>query len=265
MASASRGFARSALVLGGVGAVALASIGCNAVLGLDESTLVLDGSIAASDGAGSNENDGGNAMPVLDATLDPGPVTDGSVTGHPGPFADASIAVSPDGSLAPCASPCSTGLACERYEGPACLDPLFAQWPVPNAPADTDGGAPNREKYTNNGDGTVTDDVTGLMWQQAGPTGKYTQPDALKYCVDLTLAGYRDWRLPSEIELVSLVDYDQSNPSIDPKYFPGELPYSFWSSTPSVNTPTFGWGVTFAFGSTGTNALVSPNSVRCAR
>ena len=91
----------------------------------------------------------------------------------------------------------------------------WAEWPMPNGPADVTAGAPNPESYTDNGDGTVTDNVTGLMWQQAEPAigNIETWDNAVAHCQSLTLAGHSDWRLPSRIELVSIVDLGQSEPS----------------------------------------------------
>jgi hypothetical protein len=117
------------------------------------------------------------------------------------------------------ASTCSTGLVCERYMSPACVDPSWAEWPMPNGPTDVAAGAPNLESYTDNGDQTVTDNVTGLMWQQAIAPGTYSYAAALAYCPTLTLGGHSDWRLPSIIELISLVDYGSST-AINGTYFP---------------------------------------------
>ena len=140
------------------------------------------------------------------------------------------------GSQATSCEPCSAGLVCERYPSAACADPNWNQWPLPNSQADVAAGAPNPESYTDNGNGTVTDNVTGLMWQQAVPATEYgwadAVPDAVAYCPTLTLAGHSDWRLPSMIELLSIVDYGQHNPSINPTYFPSTPADYFWSSSP---------------------------------
>jgi hypothetical protein len=58
-----------------------------------------------------------------------------------------------------------------------------------------------------NGDGTVTDLDTGLMWQQSDSGNTYTWKDGLAYCTSLDLAGYADWRMPNSRELQSLVNY----------------------------------------------------------
>jgi hypothetical protein len=120
---------------------------------------------------------------------------------------------------------------------------------MPNAQVDVTAGAPNLESYTNNGDGTVTDNVTALVWQQTAPSSTYTQA-AAQYCAALALAGYTDWRLPSFVELVSLLDLGTSSPSINTTYFPGTPSTFFWSSTPYAGTPGNYWDVHFDGGYT---------------
>ena len=104
------------------------------------------------------------------------------------------------------------------------------------------------DDFTDNGNGTVTDNNTGFMWQQEDNDTKCTWEEALTYCEDtLTLAGYSDWRLPSRMELASIVDYDTRDPSIDSTMFPNTNLFSYWSSTPKVsNYPTSQvWVVSF--------------------
>ena len=81
--------------------------------------------------------------------------------------------------------------------------------------------------YTDNGDSTVTDNVTGLIWEQKtdddGTRDKditYTWKDALAYCESLVLATTDDWRLPNPKELERIVDLGSSSPAIDTTYFP---------------------------------------------
>jgi hypothetical protein len=156
-------------------------------------------------------------------------------------------------------------LVCERYPPAVCADPNWAEWPLPNSEVEVAAGAPNLESYADNGDGTVTDNVTGLMWQQAVPAGTYTWAQALAYCPTLTLAGHSDWRLPSIIELESIVDYGQYNPSIDPTYFPSTPPASFWSSSPLAGSSSYAWLVLFDFGDANSTDVSNTYHVRCVR
>ncbi len=63
----------------------------------------------------------------------------------------------------------------------------------------------NLPSYTDNGDGTITDNITGLMWQQSLPNSKYSFNEAFEYAESSTLAGYNDWRIPTIKELYSLI------------------------------------------------------------
>lgn len=70
--------------------------------------------------------------------------------------------------------------------------------------------------FIDNGDGTITDNATGLMWQQADDGNTYNWQEALKYAEDSELAGHADWRLPNTKELQSIVNYDATSfPAID--------------------------------------------------
>jgi hypothetical protein len=77
----------------------------------------------------------------------------------------------------------------------------------------------NAASYTDNGDGTVTDNHTGLTWQQVPPEAFYAWPEAIAYAESLSLAGHDDWRLPTMKELLSLADFTgSSRPEIDRPY-----------------------------------------------
>ena len=118
-------------------------------------------------------------------------------------------------------------------------------------------GCPSERRFVDNGDGTVSDRCTGLMWQKgtADTNGDGTVNDkdpllwcdAIRYCENLSFAGRDDWRLPNIRELQSIVDYGRFAPSIDPDL--GALSTWYWSSTTYANTPTFAWIVYFGWGS----------------
>jgi hypothetical protein len=107
----------------------------------------------------------------------------------------------------------------------------------------------NEPSFTDNGDGTVTDNITGLMWQQTPPSDKMSYDDAIDYVDDLITGGYVDWRMPTIQESFSLANLDgcldaedTSNaiPYIDTDYF--DFYYdsvkaytgSYWTSTTTV-------------------------------
>lgn len=79
--------------------------------------------------------------------------------------------------------------------------------------------------FSDNGDGTITDGVTGLMWEKLSndggihsQNGTYTWTNSVSVKIaalnSAGFGGYSDWRLPSVSELSSLTDYGASNPSI---------------------------------------------------
>ena len=104
------------------------------------------------------------------------------------------------------------------------------------------------EPLVNNGDGTITDPNTDLMWQQV-EAERMTWQDALAYCEKLKLAGYDNWRLPDRLELQSLVDYHSYNPCLDKTLFPGiSASDYYWSSTTDINHVDSAWVVDFTYG-----------------
>ncbi len=83
-------------------------------------------------------------------------------------------------------------------------------------------------RFTDNGDGTITDNDTGLMWQQQDDGIERTWQDAITYCDALTLAGHDDWRLPTVEELGRIVDYSKHDPAIN-KVFTATSSAGYWS------------------------------------
>ncbi len=102
--------------------------------------------------------------------------------------------------------------------------------------------------FTNNGDGTITDKATGLMWMANDNASGLNWEDALSYAEGKEFAGYSDWRLPDAKELQSILDYSRSpettsSPAIDPIFNctqitneAGEADYPFyWTNTTHEN------------------------------
>jgi hypothetical protein len=76
-----------------------------------------------------------------------------------------------------------------------------------NSRSNPEGDFPN--SFVDNGDGTVTDKVTGLMWQKGGSVSEMKFDAATKYVEELNssrFGGYSDWRLPTMEELCSLLE-----------------------------------------------------------
>ncbi|MBL9209505.1 MAG: DUF1566 domain-containing protein [Opitutaceae bacterium] len=76
----------------------------------------------------------------------------------------------------------------------------------------------NPPAYTDHGDGTVTDRVTGLMWQKTD-AGESTWDEAVARAAGITTGGYTDWRLPTPTELLSLAHFNPGNPAAAPAAF----------------------------------------------
>jgi len=89
-------------------------------------------------------------------------------------------------------------------------------------------------RFTDNGDGTVTDNLTGLMWTKDTQhiSGTMNWQPALTACNGLDYAGHNDWRLPNGRELISLGDYGESGPGLPPGHpFLDVLNSTYWTST----------------------------------
>lgn len=99
------------------------------------------------------------------------------------------------------------------------------------------------------GNGTVTDTITGLMWQHTDG-GEMTIEKAGLYCDTLTLAGYNDWRLPDIHELFSILNHERTNPALDPTSFGNTAAAYWWSADRQANDSNKVW-VTNAGGGAG--------------
>lgn len=140
----------------------------------------------------------------------------------------------------------------------------------------------NEMSFSDNGDGTVTDNVTGLMWTESPLDEKLTWDEAMQAAEGFTLAGYDDWRLPTIKELYSLIDFSGEDPSggsntssltpfINTDYFDFEygdesageriIDSQYASSTKYVSTQDgeLAFGVNFADGRIKGYGLSSPN------
>lgn len=158
---------------------------CRGVLGIDEDVPLLP------EGAGEGGVSGDGAGP--------GPGTEGG----PGADAGADVAVGFDAAF---------------DAGVTAVDRRYAVWPLPS-------DKPLLSDYVLTTD-TVTDKTTGLEWQRrdAVPaTMAYAIGKA--YCDDLDLGGQTDWRLPTRIETLTILDYGQAQRLLNNTVFvDGALP-----------------------------------------
>jgi hypothetical protein len=162
-----------------------------------------------------------------------------------------------DGPLSPDASFADAGLdgpvaACAPSGGGS----AWAVWRI-KAPA-------AREYDTTSADVVVATDTT-LMWQRRAAPDQLAWEDAKSYCACLRLGGHDDWRLPSRMELLSIVDYTRADPAIDPKVFPETPDTWFWSASPVAADPQEAWYLSFMDGNTHEASTDVMYGVRCVR
>jgi hypothetical protein len=117
-------------------------------------------------------------------------------------------------------------------------------------------------QFKDNNDGTVTDNKTGLMWQKCseGQTGNfceglpktYTFEGALQQQINKNsrdllnyFVGYKDWRLPTMLELMSLIEQQCANPAINASIFPNTDPKYFWTNDVYVDDLSLSWVINF--------------------
>ncbi len=99
------------------------------------------------------------------------------------------------------------------------------------------------DRFTDNGDGTVTDNATGLMWPKdlagagVGGLGGFTWQQALDFAEGSDFAGYEDWRLPNIAELRSLARWEAPAGALY-TIFENQPNASGWTST-SLPEATF--------------------------
>ena len=122
-------------------------------------------------------------------------------------------------------------------------------------------------RFTVNGDETVTDNLTGLVWTQDAYLTQDDWTGALDYVADMNAGthqnyGYTDWRLPNVRELQSLVHYGVCDPAVpntegtgkctgtgDP--FINVQSYGYWSSTTYAGSTDGAWVVSMSSGVVG--------------
>ena len=194
------------------------------------------------------------------------------------------------------------GEACDQgnLNGATCVTQGFAGGTLAcgaDCTFDTSGCSATR--FVDNGDGTVTDTQTGLMWEQKDSldnTANYSDPhdadntytwsssgaarDGTAFTEVLAalnegpssdgtaitgcFANHCDWRLPTVEELAGIADCSNGPPCIDPAFGPTQS-INYWSSTTNQNVPTYAWYLDFSDGLVGANSKSGNNYVRAVR
>lgn len=136
------------------------------------------------------------------------------------------------------------GLPCEESRLHPCPPPGYATWPMPHPPSVP---LPHPASFTSTEE-TAVDDVTGLEWQRTH-SEKVNWEDANRNCETLVIGQRSDWRLPSRIELVSLVEYT-ARPTANADAFAGTPLDYFWSSSSVRPDEMLAYSVYFGAGNT---------------
>lgn len=98
----------------------------------------------------------------------------------------------------------------------------------------------NPPSFTDMGDGTVMDNVTGLVWQK-GDSGELTWESAVIFAQTNRVGGRSDWRLPTSHELFGILNHGTSNPALDAQYFTVTTAEYWWSSEVQATDPSRVW------------------------
>ena len=131
----------------------------------------------------------------------------------------------------------------------------WAHWTVPS-------DEPGAANYDTSVADVVRDKTTGLLWQAVDDGKGYTWQAAVDHCKALDLAGHCDWRLPTWMELFSLLDFGQVSVA---STFPKMPPAIFWSSSVAAGAPPSALIVDFGIAGGIEFEQDIPSLVRCVR
>ena len=119
------------------------------------------------------------------------------------------------------------------------------------------------ERFIDNGDGTISDTKTRLMWRKDGSKERLTYAQAEEFIAELNREEWTDWRLPTIEELFSLVDFTKREPAVNPMFECEKA--SYWSSTPVAGYSNLAWIVYFYDGNVNNNNRSNRYFVRPCR
>lgn len=141
----------------------------------------------------------------------------------------------------------------------AVRDLEWAMWRLPApSPPDSDYSVTS---------GTVHDDRTSLDWERVAQATPAAWAAGRSYCDALSLEGHDDWRLPTRIELLSLVDYGRTAPALNAVVFSGASEAgTYWTASVSARDPSSAaWTLAFGTGESALAVASSARRVRCVR
>lgn len=125
----------------------------------------------------------------------------------------------------------------------------------------------NLPSFKDNGNGTVTDNVTELVWQKTPSEDLFTWQEALQHCEELGLAGKVDWRLPDPLEAMGIIDFTKQKPPLDTVLF-SNVGMTYWLVSESQANDEEAWSMSMS-GAGGMDARsedkTNSYNVRCVR
>ncbi len=113
----------------------------------------------------------------------------------------------------------------------------------------------------------VKDPKTKLIWEDTAHVSqtKVNYPQAQQYCKELRLGTFKDWRVPTLKELLSIVDYKRYKPAIKSAFDNVEEESSYWTTTLYIGDSASRWVVNFKDGATSDASQSYDRYVRCVR
>ena len=138
----------------------------------------------------------------------------------------------------------SGGSLCQES---TCGSHKWACWPVPTPPSEK---LPHPQNYTDLGNGAVRDNVTCLVWEKANPATQGTWQASSDRCAALgtsSYAGFNDWRLPTRMEMASLMDQTLGRTAYaSPPFTTTSGAYAtgsyWWETIQGINGANLAWG-----------------------
>ena len=100
----------------------------------------------------------------------------------------------------------------------------------------------NPPSFTDSGDGTVTDNITGLVWQKADG-GEMSWTNALRYALTNRVGGQSDWRLPTSHEAFSILNHGTVNPALNTTVFTLSAAQYWWTGDSQAGDASRIWAI----------------------